>query len=175
VSETVARRAFPNQFDFNKEVEQQNSHNGSYMIVIATDAPVSSRNLLWMEKRAALGLARTSSYMSNGSGDFIIAFSTKNLIPVDSTSLLQIQELPNDQMDPLFLPTVEAVEEAVYNSLVAAKTVKGYQGNVREAIPIDRLKEFFIGNIECFDVFHKRRSRTVSGYFRLELNHLHAW
>jgi D-aminopeptidase len=131
------------QFDFNKEVQSENSHDGSCMIVIATDAPVSSRNLQRMAKRAALGLARTGSYMSNGSGDFIIAFSTKNLIPADSSSLLQIQELPNDKMDPLFLATVEAVEEAVYNSLVAAKTVKGYKGNIREAIPIDRLKEIF--------------------------------
>jgi D-aminopeptidase len=112
------------------------------MIVIATDAPVSSRNLERMAKRAMLGLARTGSYISNGSGDFIIAFSTKNLIMMDSPSpTFQITELQNDRMDPLFLATVEAVEEAVYNSLVAAKTVKGYQGNVREAIPIDRLKE----------------------------------
>jgi D-aminopeptidase len=131
------------QFDFNKQIQSEKSHDGSCMIVIATDAPVSSRNLQRMAKRAALGLARTGSYMSNGSGDFIIAFSTKNLIPADSSSLLQIQELPNDKMDPLFLATVEAVEEAVYNSLVAAKTVKGYQGNIREAIPIDRLKELF--------------------------------
>jgi D-aminopeptidase len=129
------------QFDFSKEL--QSSQGGSCMIVIATDAPVSSRNLQRIAKRATLGLARTGSYMSNGSGDFIIAFSTKNLIPADSSSLLQIQELPNDQMDPLFLATVEAVEEAVYNSLVAAKTVKGYQGNIREAIPVDRLKGVF--------------------------------
>jgi D-aminopeptidase len=129
------------QFDFSKEL--QLSQGGSCMIVIATDAPVSSRNLQRIAKRATLGLARTGSYMSNGSGDFIIAFSTKNLIPADSSSLLQIQELPNDQMDPLFLATVEAVEEAVYNSLVAAKTVKGYQGNIREAIPVDRLKGVF--------------------------------
>jgi D-aminopeptidase len=129
------------QFDFSNEL--QSSRGGSCMIVIATDAPVSSRNLQRMAKRAALGLARTGSYMSNGSGDFIIAFSTKNLIPADTSALLQIQELPNDQMDPLFLASVEAVEEAVYNSLVAAKTVKGYQGNIREAIPVDRLKQIF--------------------------------
>ncbi len=132
------------QFDFNKEIEAQNSHDGSCMIVIATDAPVSSRNLQRMAKRAALGLARTGSYMSNGSGDFIIAFSTKNLIPMDdSAPPLKIEDLQNDKMDPLFLATVEAVEEAVFNSLVAAKTVTGYQGNVRQAIPIDRLKEIF--------------------------------
>jgi D-aminopeptidase len=131
-----------NLFDFNKEVESENSHNGSCMIVIATDAPVSSGNLQRMAKRAPLGLARTGSYMSNGSGDFIIAFSTKNLVPYDdSPSPLKIEDLQNDQMDPLFLATVEAVEEAVYNSLVAATTVKGFQGNSREAIPIDRLKQ----------------------------------
>lgn len=135
-------------FDFNKEVLKQplnnDSRDGSCMIVIATDAPVSSRNLQRIAKRAILGLARTGSYMSNGSGDFVIAFSSQNRITADSSSsLLQIEELQNDKMDPLFLATVEAVEEAVYNSLVAAKTVRGIQGNTREAIPVKRLREIF--------------------------------
>jgi D-aminopeptidase len=79
--------------------------------------------------------------MSNGSGDFIIAFSTKNRITL--STIIKSEELPNDQMDPLFLATVEAVEEAVYNSLVSAKTVRGFQGNTIEAIPLDRLKGIF--------------------------------
>jgi D-aminopeptidase len=128
------------KFDFSDEIKKP--AEGSCMIVIATDAPVSSRNLERMAKRAPLGLARTGSYMGNGSGDFIIAFSTQNKITADA-SPLKIEELQNDAMDPLFLATVEAVEEAVYNSLVAAKTVRGFQGNTREAIPIDRLKEIF--------------------------------
>jgi D-aminopeptidase len=133
------------KFDFSNDVGKQsadNSREGSCMIVIATDAPVSSRNLQRIAKRALLGLARTGSYMSNGSGDFVIAFSTKNKITANS-SVLKTEELQNDAMDPLFLATVEAVEEAVYNSLVAAKTVQGIQGNTREAIPVDRLKEIF--------------------------------
>jgi len=135
------------QFDFSQELQGKSSdhaHHGSIMIVIATDAPLSSRNLERVAKRAMLGLARTGSYISNGSGDFIIAFSTRNLIKMDAPSpTFQITELQNDAMDPVFLATVEAVEEAVYNSLIAAKTVKGYQGNVREAIPVDRLREIF--------------------------------
>jgi D-aminopeptidase len=128
-------------FDFSNEVSKQ-PRDGSCMIVIATDAPVNSRNLQRIAKRAIMGLARTGSYMSNGSGDFIIAFSTQNLIDM-SSSILQNKELSNDQMDPLFLATVEAVEEAIYNSLVAAKTVRGNKGNTSEGIPINRLKEIF--------------------------------
>ena len=134
-------------FDFGNEIGKQvkeNNRDGSCMIVIATDAPVSSRNLQRIAKRAIMGLARTGSYMSNGSGDFIIAFSTQNLITSGSSpSELQTKELRNDDMDPLFLATVEAVEEAIYNSLVAAKTVRGFKGNTSEAIPIKRLKEIF--------------------------------
>jgi D-aminopeptidase len=127
--------------DFSEELKRA-SRDGSCMIVIATDAPVTFRNLERIAKRAVMGLARTGSYMSNGSGDFIIAFSTKNRI-IAAQSTLRIEELSNDQMDPLFLATVEAVEEAVYNSLVAAKTVKGNNGNVIEAIPINQLKAIF--------------------------------
>jgi D-aminopeptidase len=116
------------------------------MIVLATDAPLSARNLERIARRAVLGLARTGSYMGNGSGDFVIAFSTKN--PVDYASskpVRQIEELENDFMSPLFLAAVEAVEEAVYNSLLRATTVTG-NGHTLEAIPIDRLKEIFTAN-----------------------------
>jgi D-aminopeptidase len=114
------------------------------MIVIATDAPLSARNLERVARRAVLGLARTGSYMANGSGDFVIAFSTKNLqehAPAKPTR--QVEELQNDFVSPLFLAAVEAVEEAVYNSLTKATTVTGYQGRTLEAIPIERLKEIF--------------------------------
>jgi len=135
------------QFDFSQEVRQSSetgTRDGSIMIVIASGSPLSSRNLERIAKRAMLGLARTGSYISNGSGDFIIVFSTKNLISMDSTlPVMQVTELQNDKMDPLFLATVEAVEEAIYNSLVAAKTVRGHEGHVRESIPIDRLREIF--------------------------------
>ena len=115
------------------------------MIVIATDAPLSSRNLERIARRAVLGLARTGSFMSNGSGDFVIAFSTQNLKPYGPQERTRdIKEVENDYMSPLFLATVEAVEEAVYNSLTKATTITGREGHTTEAIPIDRLKELLI-------------------------------
>lgn len=125
---------------------QDNSQNkqgdGSCMIVIATDAPLSSRNLERLAKRAVLGLARSGSYMSNGSGDFVIAFSTRNLVPHESKErTLRVEEVVNDAMSPLFLAAVEAVEEAIYNSLLKATTITGHQGHTGEAIPVERLRE----------------------------------
>ena len=114
--------------------------DGSCMIIIATDAPVDSRNLERMARRAMLGLARTGSYVSNGSGDFVIAFSTENPEPyapedrVRSTAIVE-----NDHMSPLFLATVEAVEEAVYNSILRATTVTGRDGHAVEAIPLEEV------------------------------------
>ncbi|MCZ6837006.1 MAG: P1 family peptidase [Planctomycetota bacterium] len=118
------------------------SDDGSIMLVIATDAPVDTRQLERMAKRAVLGLARTGSYMSNGSGDFVIAFSTKNrkpYLPRDPTR--HIESVENDFMSPLFLATIEAVEEAVYNSLTKATTTIGRDGHKVEAIDIDTLRE----------------------------------
>lgn len=100
---------------------------GSCMIVIATDAPVDARNLKRMGARAMMGMARTGAAGTNGSGDYAIAFSTAR----NATMLVK-----NDDVSPLFLATIEATEEAIYNSLLRATTV----GNV-EAIPIDRVKE----------------------------------
>lgn len=115
---------------------------GSVLIVLATDAPLSSRNLERLAHRAVLGLGRVGSFMSNGSGDFVIAFSTKNPVPHEPKERARtVQELENDSVSPLFLATVEAVEEAVYNSLVRATTVTGREGHVGEAIPIDRLRQ----------------------------------
>jgi D-aminopeptidase len=115
---------------------------GSCMIVLATDAPLSARNLERLSERAMLGLARTGSFVGNGSGDFVIAFSTRNLVPHDpKEKLRRVEELENDAMDPLFLAAVESVEEAVYNSLTKATTVTGAGGRTVEAIPIDRLRE----------------------------------
>ena len=116
------------------------------MIVLATDAPLSSRNLERLARRAELGLARTGSFVGNGSGDFIIAFSTRNRVPYDPNpnpkdAVRRVEELENDRMDPLFLAAVESVEEAVYNSLTRATTVTGAGGRTVEAIPIDRLRE----------------------------------
>jgi D-aminopeptidase len=135
------------RYSFRKEIEQAGSEgdgggDGSCMIVIATDAPLSSRNLERLARRAVLGLARTGSFMSNGSGDFVIAFSTRNRVPFEPRERTRtLEELHNDAMSPLFLAVVEAVEEAVYNSLLRATDVTGHAGNRGEAIPIDRLRE----------------------------------
>ncbi len=111
---------------------------GSCMIVVATDAPLSDRNLKRLAARALLGLGRTGSFEANGSGDYVIAFSTNLAVRRPSDSLRVAPEIGNDQMTPLFQGVVEATEEAVYNSLFAATTVKG-SGNTVEAIPTDRV------------------------------------
>ncbi len=112
------------------------------MIVLATDAPLSPRNLERLAARAVMGLARTGSFMSNGSGDFVIAFSTRNPVPYEVIDGIRGEEiLHNDFTSPLFLATVEAVEEAVLNSILKATSVTGRDGNTREAIPVERLVE----------------------------------
>jgi len=111
---------------------------GSCMIVLATDAPLSARNLERMAKRAALGLARTGSFLDNGSGDFVIAFSTARRVGHNArTEVHDEPSLTNDAMSPLFLATVETVEEAVLNSLFRATTVTGFEGHTREAFPVE--------------------------------------
>ncbi len=117
---------------------------GSCMIVAATDAPLCARNLERLAKRTILGLARTGGICSNGSGDYVIAFSTaKNLrIPFQSGStLMHAEVLKNEQISPLFLAAIEATEEAILNSLFKAVTTTGRDGHVAEALPIEKVKE----------------------------------
>ena len=135
VGEALGRHSFRREMDGDRG-------DGSCMIVLATDAPLSARNLERLAQRAVLGLARTGSFLSNGSGDFVIAFSTRNRVPfAPGARTHTVEELHNDAMSPLFLATVEAVEEAVYNSLLRATSVSGQAGNRGEAIPLDRLRE----------------------------------
>jgi D-aminopeptidase len=105
--------------------------DGSIIIVVATDAPVDARNLRRMASRAIWGLARTGSTGSNGSGDYAIAFSTARA-PAKLTA--------NEAMSPLFHATIEATEEAIYNSLFRAETMRG-NGRVVEALPLERTLE----------------------------------
>jgi D-aminopeptidase len=134
------------RYDFREVVETPGldpAGDGSCMIILATDAPLSSRNLERVAGRALLGLARTGSFMGNGSGDFVIAFSTKNLEEHGPAKpVRQVEKLENDFVSPIFLATVESVEEAIYNSLFKATTVTG-NGRTVEAIPIERLREIF--------------------------------
>jgi D-aminopeptidase len=144
VGEKLGRYAYRQELEAKGGAEAQKDapDDGSCMIVLATDAPVSPRNLERLARRAVLGLARAGSFMSNGSGDFVIAFSTRNreaYAPEERERPVQL--LHNDFTSPLFLAAVEAVEEAVYNSLLRATTVTGYRGRSVEAIPIERLRE----------------------------------
>lgn len=143
IGEQLGQYSFQRQIEANRSRDENiDSGDGSCMIVIATDAPLSSRNLERIARRAVLGLARTGSFMSNGSGDFVIAFSTRNQKPYGPRARTrEIEIVENDYMSPLFLATVEAVEEAVYNSLTRATSITGHEGHTTEAIPIDRLKE----------------------------------
>ncbi len=113
---------------------------GSCMIVVATDAPLSPRNLKRLAKRAVLALGRTGSYMGNGSGDFVVAFSTAYRIPYNSELLNSpVTLVSNDNMNTLFMAVVEATEEAVYNSLLKATSVTGRDGHTMEAIPVEQV------------------------------------
>ena len=111
------------------------------MIVIATDAPLDARNLERLAKRAVLGLGRVGSFISNGSGDFIVAFSTATRIPAGADQAVRsARVLRNDAVSPLFLAAVEGVEEAVYNSLTRATSMTGRDGRTVDAIPVDELE-----------------------------------
>jgi D-aminopeptidase len=117
--------------------------HGSCMIVVATDAPLDSRQLERLAKRAVLGMARTGSSGSNGSGDYVIAFSTTNRSSAQrSTAGTPSQSrLSEEDLSPLFEAAIEATEEAIDNSILRATTVRGRDGHVVLAIPIDELKE----------------------------------
>lgn len=115
--------------------------DGSIMIVVATDAPLSDRNLTRLARRALLGLARTGTPMTNGSGDYVLAFSTAESVrrtPARRRAVTAYAEVPNGGMSPLFQATAEATEEAIYNALFRATTVAGHRGTI-EALPLDRV------------------------------------
>jgi D-aminopeptidase len=134
VGRELGRFAFQN-------ASREDAGDGSVIIVIATDAPIGDRNLRRVASRAMMGLARTGSSASNGSGDYALAFSTAANVrrPFDA-SRLEVSELANEEMSAIFQATVEAVEEAIYNSLFQATTVSG-NGRTVEAIPLDRVRE----------------------------------
>ena len=121
------------------KIEIPKSGDGSIIIVIATDAPLDHRQLKRLASRSMVGLGRTGSSMTNGSGDYAIAFSTANRINAND-ALRNISVLGNDAMSPLFQAVIEATEEAIINSLLKATTVTG-NGRTIEALPIDKLRE----------------------------------
>jgi D-aminopeptidase len=128
---------------------------GSIMIVVATDAPLSDRNLERLAARAIVGLSRTGSVMGNGSGDYVIAFSTHPAVRRrPDAARLAASELGNDQMTGLFQGVAEATEEAIYNSLLTARTVSANGGTV-EAIPVEEV-------VRILDAHDARRAPAES-------------
>jgi L-aminopeptidase/D-esterase-like protein len=125
---------------------------GSIIIVVATNAPLVSTQLDRLCKRATLGLGRVGGTSGDGSGDIFVSFSTANPLADDigihlpgarnapSNPVAHIDMLHNDEMDPLFLATIQATEEAIVNALVGAQTMTGYNGRVLQALPHDQLK-----------------------------------
>lgn len=115
--------------------------DGSIIMVLATDAPLSDRQLLRVAKRAGIGLGRTGSHFGHGSGDIVIAFSTAHKIPHKAEGIAEIRtQLREDHavMNQLFAAAAEATEEAIYNSLSQAKTTTGRKGNTVYAFPFER-------------------------------------
>lgn len=128
------------KFDFSNQL--LNNVDGSCMIVVATDAPMDNRNLLRLAKRAILGLGKTGGIASNGSGDYVIAFSTAAALRIPyipAQPVINIPLLQNDFTSPLFMAAIEATEEAIINSLFMAKTITGQNGNTVNALPLDKV------------------------------------
>jgi D-aminopeptidase len=132
------------QYYLRKELEQagngKDKADGSCMIIVATDAPLDARNLKRLAARAWLGIARTGSAGSNGSGDYVISFSTAPQVRIhtnDKALTRNVELMPNDALSPLFQAVIEATEEAVYNSMFKATTMTA-NGHSVEALPIDK-------------------------------------
>ncbi len=118
------------------------SSDGSCMMVLATDAPLDARNLKRLAKRVMLGMAQTGGIAANGSGDYVIAFSTANkVLHETSEAVFSSAFLHNDYVSPLFMAAIEATEEAIINSLFMAKTSEGTQGHKVEELPKDQVLE----------------------------------
>ena len=126
--------------DFLEPIADTDKEDGSIMMVVATDAPLTARNLDRVARRAMMGLARTGSFASNGSGDYVIAFSTNPNVrkPRVSEVPVLLEVLVNESMTPLFAATAEATEEAIYNAIFKAATISSSRGELR-AIPLEDL------------------------------------
>ena len=114
---------------------------GSIIVVVATDAPLIPTQLKRVARRVSLGLGRDGSYSGDGSGDIFIAFSTANPGAANPKGVHDLKMLPNEQLNPIFLATVQATEEAVINAMIAAETMTGANNLTVYALPHDRLRE----------------------------------
>jgi len=127
-----------------REIPDQASRQqdiGSIIVVVATDAPLIPTQLKRIARRVSLGLGRDGSYSGDGSGDIFIAFSTANPGAVGANGVHQLTMLSNESLNPIFLATVQATEEAVVNAMVAAETMTGINNHTVIALPHDRLRE----------------------------------
>ena len=122
-------------------VKRSGGDLGSIIVIVATDAPLLPHQLKRIARRVPMGISRVGGFASNYSGDIFLAFSTANVGAFDRSGVSELRMLPNDHMDPLFLATVQATEEAIVNALVAAETMRGRDGNVVYALPHERLRE----------------------------------
>ncbi len=129
-----------NRYMFHNAAEQE---DGSIMIVVATDAPLTSAYLKRLAKRALIGLGRTGTPMTHGSGDFVIAFSTSEKVRIRADAPREYEQtiLKQSELTPLFQAVVEATEEAIYNSFFKAETMTGFRGITVEALPVEEVKE----------------------------------
>ena len=133
VGQELGKFAFSNQL--------LNNVDGSCMIVVATDAPLDARNLERLAKRAFMGLAKTGGIASNGSGDYVIAFSTNDSVRVahNGEAVTATALLSNDRISPVFMAAIEATEEAIINSLFMATSMKGFRGNTVSNLPVNEV------------------------------------
>jgi L-aminopeptidase/D-esterase-like protein len=113
--------------------------DGSIIVVLATDAPLLPHQLKRIAQRIALGVGKVGGRGENGSGDIFIAFSTANAGAFNRQSVADVKQFPNDQINPLFEATVQTVEEAIINAMVAADTMEGVNGNKAYALPHDKV------------------------------------
>jgi L-aminopeptidase/D-esterase-like protein len=125
--------------DLMPEFRASDRDTGSIIVVVATDAPLLPHQLKRIARRVPMGIGKVGGYGGNNSGDIFIAFSTANSGAANRDETVKADMLPNDAMNPLFLATVQATEEAIVNAMVAAETMSGINGNTVHALPHDRL------------------------------------
>ena len=166
VGEALARELGVGNLELGRLVDDPNSRllvpdnhdteRGSIMLIVATDAPLLDRGLRRLARRAGIGLARTGSIAGNGSGDYVIAFSSSELVriahePVGLTHKLEVVVEDGPAIDALFQATVEATEEAILNALFKATTMTGRDGNTREALPLEQVREIMRAHGRLFE------------------------
>jgi len=127
---------------YGKTMPRRERSYGSIIAVVATDAPLATHQLNRVAKRAALGIGRVGSTAMHGSGEIVLAFSTANMVPRQSRKMVYRMKILLDQrLDPLYEAVIEATEEAILNSLCAARDLDGVNGNVSRALPIAEVRD----------------------------------